>query len=139
MNYDGGLILQKNVNRSLLKEGFTLNVAVLAIVICLLMIQSLPIYAQTIIKADNDTTKMTEYTDGRLWAYQQTSDFIVGMTNYEERDNYGKYYQIVIFIKNLGDKPATFDPGCVSSDLIKKNGKMTTLDVYTYDAYMNKV
>ena len=39
MNYDGGLILQKNVNRSLLKEGFTLNVAVLAIVICLLMIQ----------------------------------------------------------------------------------------------------
>lgn len=27
MNYDGGFILQKNVNRSLLKEGFTINVA----------------------------------------------------------------------------------------------------------------
>lgn len=27
MNYDGGFILQKNVNWSLLKEGFTINVA----------------------------------------------------------------------------------------------------------------
>ena len=139
MNYDRGFILQKNVNWSLLKEGFTINVATFAIIACMLLFQSFQIHAQTVIKADNDTTIMTEYNDGRLWAYQQTGDFIVGMTNYEENDDYGKYYQIVLFIKNIGDKPVTFDPEYVSSYLVKKNGKMITLDVYTYDDYMNKV
>jgi hypothetical protein len=82
---------------------------------------------------------MTEYNDGRLWAYQQSGDFVVGMTNYEEKDDYGKYYQIVIFIKNLGEKPVTFDPEYVESYLNKKDGKMIPLDVYTYEDYMRKV
>ena len=40
--------------------------------------------AQTIVIADNDTTVMSEYNDGRIWAYRQIGDFVVGMTNYEE-------------------------------------------------------
>ncbi len=58
--------------------------------------------AQTFIKAENDTTVKSEYYDGKLWAYRQVGDFVVGMTNYKTKDDYGKYYQIAIFIKNLG-------------------------------------
>ena len=54
------------------------------------------IRAQTFIKADNDTTVMSEYNDGRIWAYRQIGDFVVGLTSYEEKDDYGKYYQIAM-------------------------------------------
>lgn len=95
--------------------------------------------AQTFVKADNDTTVMSEYYDGKIWAYRQIGDFVVGMTNYEERDDYGKYYQIAIFIKNLGESSITFDPDKVTSSLFTKHGDTLDLQVYTYDEYMKKV
>lgn len=95
--------------------------------------------AQTIIKADNDTTVMSEYNDGRIWAYRQIGDFVVGMTNYEAKDDNGKYYQIVIFIKNLSDSSITFNPDKVTSSLYTKKGDTLDLQVYTFDEYMKKV
>lgn len=95
--------------------------------------------AQTFVKAENDTTVLTEYNDGRLWAYKQIGDFVVGMTNYEEKDSYGKYYQIVIFIKNLGETPITFEPEQITSTLYSKNNDTIPLIVYSYDEYMKKV
>ena len=95
--------------------------------------------AQTFVKADNDTTVMSEYNDGRIWAYRQIGDFVVGMTNYEEDDDYGKYYQIAIFIKNLGESSITFDPDKVTSSLYTKRGDTLALQVYTFDEYMKKV
>ena len=38
--------------------------------------------AQELIIEDNDTNTMTEYNDGRLWAYKQIDQFVVGMTTY---------------------------------------------------------
>jgi len=95
--------------------------------------------AQTFVKADNDTTVMSEYNDGRIWTYRQIGDFVVGMTNYEAKDDYGKYYQIAIFIKNLGESSITFDPDKVTSSLYTKRGDTLDLQVYTYDEYMKKV
>lgn len=95
--------------------------------------------AQIIVKADNDTTVMSEYNDGRIWAYRHIGDFVVGMTNYEAEDDYGKYYQIAIFIKNLGESSITFDPDKVTSSLYTKRGDTLDLQVYTYDEYMKKV
>ena len=83
--------------------------------VSLLLCMSLQIHAQTIIKNETDTTIMTEYNDGKQWAYQRLGDFVVGMTNYEINDDYGKFYQIVIFIKYIGEEPVTFDPDYVSS------------------------
>ena len=82
---------------------------------------------------------MSEYNDGRIWAYRQIGDFVVGMTNYEEKDDYGKYYQVAIFIKNLGEESVTFDPDRVTSSLYTKRGDKLALQVYTYDEYMKKV
>lgn len=43
---------------------------------------------------DNDTSVVTEYLDGKLWAYRNNGGLIVGMTNEEISDDYGRYYQI---------------------------------------------
>ena len=98
-----------------------------------------PLNAQTLIKTESDTTVISEYNDGRIWAYRQIGDLVVGMTNYEEKDNYGKYYQIAIFIKNLGESSITFDPSNVTSSLFTARGDTLALQVYTYDEYMKKV
>lgn len=100
---------------------------------------SLALNAQTFIATENDTTVMSEYNDGRLWAYRQIGDYVVGMSNYKEKDDYGKYYQIAIFIKNLGKLPVTFDPAEVTSTLNNKRGDTLELKVYSYEKYMKKV
>ena len=99
----------------------------------------LVIQAQTFVAAENDTTVMSEYNDGRIWAYRQIGDFVVGMTNYEEKDYYGKYYQIAIFIKNLGATSVTFEPELITSTLYNKRNDTIPLIVYSYENYMKKV
>ena len=95
--------------------------------------------AQTFVADESDTTVMTEYNDGRLWAYRQLGDFVVGMTTYVDKDGYGKNYQILLFIKNLGDSSVTFDPSLVTSKLYNKNDEEQEMKVFTYERYMKKV
>ena len=71
--------------------------------------------AQVFVVEESDSTVMSEYNDGLLWAYRQIGDLVVGMANYINKDGYGKNYQIQIFIKNLGDSSVTFDPALVTS------------------------
>lgn len=107
--------------------------------IALLLVVTLSLNAQDFVAAENDTTVLTEYNDGRLWAYRQIGDFVVGMTNYEGKDDYGRYYQIAIFIKNLGKTPVTFEPEKITSVLYSKKNDTIPLNVYSYDEYMRKV
>lgn len=107
--------------------------------IIVLFALSCSLHAQEFIAAENDTTVLTEYNDGRLWAYRQIGDFVVGMTNYVEKDDYGNNYQIVIFIKNLGETSVLFDPSLVTSTLENKYGETEEMKVYTYERYMKKV
>lgn len=95
--------------------------------------------AQDYVIAENDTTALTEYNDGRLWAYKQYGDYVVGMTTYLDKDGYGKNYQILIFIKNLGETSVLFDPLLVTSMLTDKYGEREEMKVYTYERYMKKV
>lgn len=108
-------------------------------VIITLFALSCTIQAQEFLAVDKDTTVLTEYNDGRLWAYRQIGDFVVGMTNYVEKDDYGKNYQILIFIKNLGETSALFDPSLVTSTLLGKHGETEEMKVYTYERYMKKI
>ena len=95
--------------------------------------------AQTFIKPESDTTVVTEYINGRLWAYRNIDNFIVGMTNYEEKDDYGKYYQIHIYINNLSKEAVTFNPKEVTSSLLTKKGDVIDLIVYSHEQFMKKV
>ena len=95
--------------------------------------------AQLLYRAPKETPIMTEYNNGHIWAYRQIGDFVVGMANYLEEDDYGKYYQIAIFVKNLGEKSVTFDPDKIRTILYKKSGDQRELQVYSYYDYMHKM
>lgn len=109
------------------------------ILIFALLALTISVQAQDIPEAENDTTVHTEYNDGLPWTYRQIGDFVVGMTNYVDKDGYGKNYQILIFIKNLGETSALFDPSLVTSTLVNKHGVKEEMKVYTYEQYMKKV
>lgn len=92
--------------------------------------------AQEFVASENDTTIMTEYNDGRLWAYRQIGDIVIGVSNYVEKNSYGKNYQILIFIKNLGESSVLFDPSLVTATLTNKLGETKEMKVYTHEQYM---
>ena len=108
-------------------------------ILLLFIVLSINVNAQKYLAAENDTTTLTEYNDGRIWAYRQIGDFVVGMTNYVDNDGYGKNYQIQIFIKNLSAYAVTFNPELVSSTIYNKCGDTTKMKVYSYERYMKKV
>lgn len=95
--------------------------------------------AQTFILLENDTTVVTEYNDGKQWAYRNIENFVVGLSNSEAKDDYGKYYQINIFIHNHGETPVTFNPEEVAAKLIGKTGETLQLTVYTNETYQKKI
>lgn len=109
------------------------------VIIILLYCFPFSVHGQTITIAENDRTVMTEYNDGLLWAYKQIGDFVVGMTNYVNVDDYGKNYQIQIFIKNLGEESITFNPALISSTLYNKHDEMESMKVYSYESYIKRV
>ena len=109
------------------------------IILATLLAIATSVKSQTLITEESDSTLLSEYNDGRLWAYRQIDDIVVGMTNYQEKDDYGKYYQIAIFIKNLGDNSITFNPENVASLLYTNQGDSLDMQVYTYEEYMKKV
>ena len=85
-----------------------------------------------------DSDVFTEWVDGKLWAYKSDENNTVGMTVYPEKDDYGKYYQISLFIMNNDDKPIVFDPAMVSAKLAF--GKdVKKLNVYTNEEYQKMV
>ena len=66
--------------------------------ICLFLFACISIIskAQTLILSENDSTVMTEYNDGNLWAYRNANGFIVGLTTYETKDENKEYIWNVI-------------------------------------------
>ncbi|EKJ91749.1 hypothetical protein QR305_02009 [Bacteroides finegoldii] len=109
--------------------------------ICLFLFVCISIIskAQTLILSENDSTVMTEYNDGNLWAYRNANGFIVGLTAYETKDDYGKYYRIDVFIKNQCDSSVIFMPENVTSQLLTNRGDTSQLVVYTNESFQKKI
>lgn len=49
--------------------------------IVLFLLVELVANAQDFVVEDNDTTVKSEYNGGRVWAYRQIGNLVVGMTN----------------------------------------------------------
>lgn len=104
-----------------------------------LMAISVSLNAQTVILNQNDTTLSVEYRNGVQWAYREHNNLVLGVANVITKDDYGKYYQIHIYIKNLGETAILFQPEKITSLLVTKKDKEKTLVVYTYEQYMRKI
>lgn len=96
------------------------------------------IWAQTFISEPTDTTALVEYNDGKQWVYREFDKLVVGMTNEEIKDDYGKYYQIKIYISNGRDSTLTFVPDNVHAEMVSHKGDTITMDVYTNEEYQKK-
>lgn len=95
-------------------------------------------HAQTFIPPSQEPV-LTEYHDGKLWAYLYKNDFVIGLTCSTEKDNYGNYYQIGIFIKNQLPHSVTFRPEEVYADLFSKSNDAFRLEVYTHEEYQKMI
>jgi len=105
----------------------------------LFVVLSMVCNAQTLIPLEGDTTVMTEYNDGKQWAYRDAGHFVVGLSCNEAKDDYGKYYQMNIFIHNHGESPVTFNPEDVTARLFGKSGDTLQLKVYTNETFQKKI
>lgn len=95
--------------------------------------------AQTFVSESNDSTAFIEYNDGEQWVYRNIDNLIVGMTNKEIKDDYGKYYQVKIFINNNRDSSLIFDPNNVLAELLLNNGNTSSQQVYTNEEFQKKI
>ncbi|MCM1080245.1 MAG: hypothetical protein NC343_00655 [Muribaculum sp.] len=76
--------------------------------------------AQTFLYPECDTV-LTEYNDGKFWAYLNKNDIVVGLSCNEDDDDYGKYYRLDTFIMNLGKEPVIFYPDSVYCTLLTRS------------------
>lgn len=106
------------------------------IVLFIMMMLPVAVFGQ---KSEDSITSFTEYRDGLLWKYSVKGNIIVGTTCYEFLDEYGKYYQLAIYIKNEGEDSFIFQPDGISAILKSTEDKTNPLLVYSYDQYMRKI
>ena len=104
-----------------------------------LLLGTITCHAQVFIQTENDTSVITKYNDGQLWAYKDIENVVVGLTSYKTKDDYGKYYQINIFIHNHGDTSLLFDPATILASLVTQTGDTLQLQVYTNDMFQKKI
>lgn len=97
------------------------------------------INAQVFEYLPNDTTTFVEFRKGQQWAYKTIRNLTVGMTVKYVKDEYGKYYQIHIYVENDNKWTFVFNPDRISAVIETKRNKKIPLLVYSYDRYMNKV
>lgn len=100
---------------------------------------SLTAVGQTLKYDSNDTTIVMEYYDGQQWAFRKINGVVIGLTNSGSRDEYGKCYQVGIYIRNENNRSVVFYPERITSVLKTKKGEEKPLLVYSYNAYMRKV
>ena len=71
-------------------------------------------YIQTITLADrNNKDITTEWSDGKLWAYQSDDDYAIGMALSSAKDDIG-LKQLNLIVENKTDEPLVFDPHAIS-------------------------
>lgn len=107
--------------------------------VCLSMSIPLRMNAQSVIKPENDSTFITEFRDGDEWAVIARHGFVVGLNNKYIYDDYGKFYQLTIRIRNLTENPYTFDPDTVSAFLVNKRNDTIALKVYSSEGFQKKI
>lgn len=78
----------------------------------------------------------TEWNDGKLWAYNNDDDYVVGMAIGTPKDDIG-VFQMHILIRNMSDTSLTFDPAQISVRL-SDGENVENLKIYEYPLRQNR-
>ena len=97
------------------------------------------INAQVVIKNHSDNTFMIDFRDGQEWVYSTKENFKIGVTNKIIKDEYGKFFQIGIYMQNTGESPFTFDPELINSEMQKLYREIIELEVFTNEEFQEKI
>ncbi len=101
-----------------------------------LMCRVVDVNAQIYLQSDK-TSAMIDYEDGVEWAVQQKDGFVVAATMSFIKD-YGKYYKVDLFVKNLNDRCVVFNPENIKSRLYLSNDTIR-LGVYSCEQYLKVI
>lgn len=85
---------------------------------------------------END--RKTTYRKGETWQYYSQNGLTIAMTNTLSNE-YGKWFKLDIIITNESVEPQTFDPFYGITAWCSKGEKLTSLDVWPYEAYAARV
>lgn len=80
-----------------------------------------------------------EYIDGRPYMFFEQNGIVVGTSIMPTKDDYGKYYQLGIYIRNNTDYTLDFIPDSVSATLLNKRGEASAMKVYTKEKLEKKI
>lgn len=81
------------------------------------------VYAHNFEYIHNDTTTLVEYKRGKQWAYKTAHDMTVGMSVQFVKGEYGKYYQVLIYVQNNNEWTFVFNPDRISAVVETKRDK----------------
>ncbi len=112
---------------------------ILLLISVIIITASEGIFAQRIITPKDETGFITEFRDGREIGMRYENGFMVGMSNKFISNDYGKFYQIGIYIQNLSGESVTFHPESIIARIINNSEEEKTLKVYSADEFQRKV
>lgn len=94
----------------------------------------------TMLNYNNDY--VTEWNDGKFWAYKNDKDYMIGITISKAKDHFG-VFQMNLIVKNKTDGSLIFDPAGISVELVTSGGSeqlglyeypfVPNIDMATYD------
>lgn len=95
-------------------------------------------YGQEFVNVDNNAAIHSEYNNGFKWTYIPSDNYVVGMTIYVDKNDYGKFYQMALMVYNKTEESITFDPENITAVLTKKE-KEKDLLVYSFKKFTKKM
>lgn len=108
-------------------------------IISLFFIIPLITNAQQYISSNIEQNTYVKYIEGNQWVYKDIRNVTVGMTNYYEKNNYGKFYILALYIYNNSSRAINVFPEHISSIIEKKSGKIDAMKVYSCEDFLKKV
>lgn len=113
-----------------------------SIIATLLTLTAAPLCAQnlTMAKQHFGAKVVTEYIDGRQWAYRKMGNVEIGMACDEVKDDLGHFYKAYIYIRNTGTANIDFDPASATASIKKRDYEPAReLEVYTAERFEKKM
>lgn len=95
--------------------------------------------AQTIVRPDDDSTFVSEFLDGDEWAYTCIEGTPVGACCKTVKTDYGKFYQVVLTLRNTGEKAFLFDPDSITAMVSDEQHLTKDVKVYSDKAFQKKM